>query len=301
MICLEIGMILYNLYRDTTHWPNKELIRAILKLGHKVKLIDISKLVGVLGSPSKGVWYEDTNLTERLSAALLRNLGSASCDQFTFRLSILEHLELSGVPLINSTYPTRRAKEKYISLVYLERHGIKIPHTIVSEDLRLALQNYPSLNDIVVKPLVGARGLGSIRISDFDIAYRTYKTLSRLGQVIYSQKYIEKLNRDIRIFVIGDEIVGSIYRKAPPGMWKTNVAQGATVEAFNPNEELRELALKSVEILELEYAGVDVVEGSDGYYILEVNPIPSWEGLQTTISFNIAEKIISHVVQIVKK
>ena len=84
-------------------------------------------------------------------------------------------------------------------------------------------------------------------------------------------------------------------------MWKTNVAQGATVEAFNPNEELRELALKSVEILELEYAGVDVVEGPDGYYILEVNPIPSWEGLQTTISFNIAEKIISHVVQIVKK
>lgn len=298
---MNIGIILYNLKIDVVHWPNKQLITSIKKLGHTCRIIEIDKLSAILGSDSNGVWYNNLNLSKDLSIALIRNFGRGSCDAYTFRISALEHLELDGVLVVNSVYPTRRAKDKYATLALLEKHNLPVPYTVVTSDSEFALDKFSAMKDVVVKPLIGARGLGSIRVDDYDMAYRAYKTITNLGQVIYAQQFIKKPNRDIRVFVIGDTIIGAIYRYAPPELWKSNVAQGAKVEPMKPSENLQEIALKAVKLLELEYAGVDIIEGSDGCFILEVNPIPSWRGLQSVYNINVADLIIKHVIKILKR
>jgi len=48
-------------------------------------------------------------------------------------------------------------------------------------------------------------------------------------------------------------------------------------------------------------AGVDILEGSDGPKIVDVNSQPGWKGLQAVAQVNIAEEIIDFVLKELKK
>ncbi|MEM4139400.1 MAG: ATP-grasp domain-containing protein, partial [Sulfolobaceae archaeon] len=107
-------------------------------------------------------------------------------------------------------------------------------------------------------------------------------------------------DRDIRIFVVGNEVIGSIYR-INPSNWKTNTAQGAIAQILRPNKELVEIAIKSCEVLGLDYAGIDIIESKEGYMVLEVNAAPLWKGLMSATGVNPAKYIIELLVSRIKR
>jgi glutathione synthase/RimK-type ligase-like ATP-grasp enzyme len=56
------------------------------------------------------------------------------------------------------------------------------------------------------------------------------------------------------------------------------------------------LCLRAAEVVGAEYAGVDLLPGADGKdYLLEVNGIPGWQGLQTTTDVDIAGEIVAYL------
>jgi ribosomal protein S6--L-glutamate ligase len=236
-----------------------------------------------------------------ITAAMLRTLTYGTLDQITYRVSLLEHMEKHGILVVNPAYSFRRARDKYAALFYLENQGISVPKTIVTESFRQALNAVRSLNDVVIKPLVGARGEGAIHTNDFDVAYRALKAAYTVGQVLYVQEYIPKPDRDIRAFVIGDEVVSAMYRIASPGSWKTNVAQSAKPVKCELPREIEDQAIRASKALGLEYSGVDIMESEKGPVIMEVNAAPTWHGLQSVTNFNISDRIIQHVVDRVKR
>ncbi|TRM84699.1 RimK family alpha-L-glutamate ligase [Sulfolobus sp. A20-N-G8] len=181
-------------------------------------------------------------------------------------------MERSGVVLINRPDAMLQARDKFASLMKIKRAGIPVPNTAVVEDPFEVMRLVEKWGEVVIKPVVGSLGLGSVKVSDPDIAFRISKSILSVNQPVYVQKYIKKPDRDIRVIVIGDRILGSIYRISKSG-WKTNIAQGAVAQILVPTAELEEISLKSVRVLGLDYAGIDVIEDLEegGYKILEVN------------------------------
>jgi ribosomal protein S6--L-glutamate ligase len=236
-----------------------------------------------------------------LSAAMLRTLTYGTLDQITYRISLLEHMEKHGILVVNPAYSFRRARDKYATLFYLENQGITVPKTVVTEGFRQALNAVRSLRDVVIKPLVGARGEGATHTNDFDVAYRVLKAAYSVGQVLYIQEYIPKPDRDIRAFVIGDEVISAMYRIASPGSWKTNVAQSAKPVKCELPREMENQAIRASKSLGLEYSGVDIMESEKGPVIMEVNAAPTWHGLQSVTDFDIADRIIQYVIDKVKR
>jgi glutathione synthase/RimK-type ligase-like ATP-grasp enzyme len=101
--------------------------------------------------------------------------------------------------------------------------------------------------------------------------------------------------------VIGGEVVSAMYRVASPGSWKTNVAQqGKPIECKLP-AETENIAVRASQSLGLEYSGVDIIESETGPKVTEVNAAPTWHGLQTVTHFDIADRIMEHVIGKVKK
>ena len=50
--------------------------------------------------------------------------------------------------------------------------------------------------------------------------------------------------------------------------------------------------------MQIDYAGVDLIRDQDGnYFIIEVNSIPAWYGLQQLVDFNIAARLIDSFVR----
>ena len=84
--------------------------------------------------------------------------------------------------------------------------------------------------DVVVKPLFGSEGRGLVRISDKELAWRTFHALERLGAVLYLQRFIRHPGHDYRVFVLRGEVIGVMRRHAARGEWRTNVSLGGRAE-----------------------------------------------------------------------
>jgi len=294
---MNIGIVYYI---SKNNWIFRELSRAIRNNNGKPVYIPIKSITSSI-MDNEIFTSGGLNLISEVDAILLRTFGFGTTDQITFRVSFFEHLELCGIPVVNSSYAFRRAKDKYATLYTLKKAGVRVPRTVVTENLGAAVRAVKKFGNVVIKPLIGARGLGVIRTNNFDLAYRVLKTLYSLGFVLYIQEYVERPNRDIRAFVVGDEVVASMYRYSPPGEWKTNISIGGRAEAIRLEEELEELAIKASKAIGLDYAGVDIVESNEGPTVIEVNAAPSWHGLQKVSNIDIADKIIKHVIKKIRK
>jgi RimK family alpha-L-glutamate ligase len=165
---------------------------------------------------------------------------------------------------------------------------------------------FRSMGDVIVKPLFGSMGLGMVRLSDEDSAWRVFRALEAIRGVYYLQRAVrqgtgggagagEEGGRDVRAFVIGDRVIGAIERSAPG--WRTNVARGGRARAFEMPSEWCAMALRAARAVGAEYAGVDLLPADDGtVYVLEVNGIPGWRGLQQATSIDVAAAIVDHLL-----
>jgi len=290
------AMILYGRALDSN---NKQLYAACKKFVGRTILARIMDMSAYIGPDGSRFWHGDREITG-VDLCFLRSFGPGSYEQTTKRVSMMEHLESSGTFVVNPTCAYQKAKDKYSMIYTLAKAGLPIPRTYVTEMAHWAYRASQSLKQVVYKPLIGSLGFGSMKFSDLDLAFNAYKTLERWGQPIYLQEYLEKPGRDIRAFVIGESVLASMYRVAPSGEWKTNVAQGAQTQPIQLSEEFQEVALRATKALDLVYAGVDILETEHGPILLEVNRSPSWQGLQKTTGINVAEHLVQFVVDFLR-
>jgi len=286
---------------DRITWSVKRLILAFSKFNAKAFKVKPSEFSCRI-SKGKMYFYFHNKPIENIDAAVIRSLGlTLSLEQFFSRTSLMRALELNGVFTVNPIDGMIRARNKFLSLLLLSRQGIKVPQTLITENLPLTIETIRLWGESVLKPIVGSLGFGSTKVSDADVAFQVAKTLLSIGQPLYIQEYIEKPQRDIRVFVVGDEVLGAIYRVAHGNTWKTNIAQGAKAIPAPRIPEVEEIAYKSVKILGLHYAGVDIVESKDGYMVLEVNSAPNWKGFQSATNVDPAVKIAEYVLKNIRK
>ncbi len=232
-------------------------------------------------------------------AALVRGFGAAATQKIFFRLDVLRAIEEYDVKLINSRESLEIASDKFLTSIFLEKHHIPTPKTVICEDPNSALEAFEELGgDCVFKPLFGSKGIGITRLNDKAFAENVIYSLSRLNEVFYLQEFIEHYNRDIRILVLGDKVVAGMYRIGDN--WKTNIYAGAKAKPLEISDELKNLAIKAAQITKTEIAGVDIIESSKGFQVLEVNSIPGFTALQEVTSINLPEEIVSYFLKSAK-
>ena len=231
-------------------------------------------------------------------AALVRGFGAAATQKIFFRLDLLSVMEEYGIKLINSRMALEISSDKFLTSVYLERHNIPTPKTIVCEDPEEALVSFDNLGgDVIIKPLYGSKGIGISRLNDKGFAENVIYSLAELEQIFYLQEFVEHQNRDIRIFVLGDKAIAGMYRVSDN--WKTNIHAGAHMEPIDLNNELKRIAEKSAKVTKTEIAGVDIIETDKGLQVLEVNSIPGFTALQKVTDINLASEIIEFFLKTV--
>lgn len=273
-------------------WHSRALLRALKKRRVETLFANVNRLQARLGSPLE-VLVENIPLS-RFDRALVREVPGGSLEQIIFRMDALHQLENTGMKVFNSPYAIEKMVDKYYTLSLLQSAGLPVPETLVMEGADEAFNAYHRLGgDVVVKPLFGSRGVGMVRVSDPETAGRVFKALQLGSYVYYLQKFIPHGNRDLRVLVVGGECVASMERIADS--WKTNIAAGGQPVAYEPLSDVREASLKAAQILGAEYCGVDLLRSTSGdLFILEVNSMPAWEGLQQVTHFDIAERIVNH-------
>ncbi|MEC7775032.1 MAG: RimK family alpha-L-glutamate ligase, partial [Planctomycetota bacterium] len=230
---------------------------------------------------------------------LVRSVPGGSLEQVVYRRDALQALRTAGVTVINPPKAVEAAVDKYLCLCRLHEAGLPVPRTIVCEDPDQALEAFGELDEqALVKPLFGAEGRGIIRPRSLAEAGSAIREITSQQGVFYLQEYIDHGGSDLRLFVMGNEILASMKRKAPPGQWLTNISQGSSAESFAPGEDIEELALRAARAVGAEIAGVDILKGPDGApRILEVNAIPGWRAISKVCGKDMALAVLDYVTE----
>jgi ribosomal protein S6--L-glutamate ligase len=272
-----------------------EIMEAAEKHGHTVLAGPTSDVSSMISSEGSRFWFGKEEVSD-FDLCFLRSFGPGSTEQATRRISMMEHMEVAGIKVINSTYPFRRSRDKYATQYTLQASGIPIPKTYTTESLARAYEQTQEMLPIIYKPILSSMGKGSMKFDDTDLAYNAYRMLDRLYHPLIIQRYVETPGRDIRVFIIGDECVGAVYKYIPEGQWKSNVAQGGNMVEEEMDPEIIEIAFKATRAMGLDYCGVDILESKDGNIVLEVNASPGWQGLKKATGKDIAELVVMYGV-----
>lgn len=285
--------------RDQDAWCSSRLKDAFIRKNVEpvaFRFADVTARIGSTPEFSLG----ETNLLTDLSAILVRPIGRGSLDEIIFQMDSLHKLARHGLPIINPPAAIEKAVDKYYALALLSEHGLPVPRTVVTENIREAVEAFRSFGgEAVIKPVFGSRGIGVARIRDEDIAERVMRTLRFYRHALYVQEFIGHGTRDIRTFIIGGKVAAGMFRVSKS--WKTNVSKGAVPKHFQVDPEVETLASKAAEVLGCKIAGVDIMESDRGLLVHEVNSQPGWKGLQTTTNVRIADEIASFVIGEAKK
>jgi RimK family alpha-L-glutamate ligase len=286
------------LHGSTPSKNSEELVASAKAQGHEVVFGQTAEMSSEVSPSGSRFWLGKTEVTD-FDVCLLRSFGPGSCEQLTRRISLVEHLEVAGIRVVNPCYAFRRARDKYATQYVLEAAGLPVPTTYTSESMAEAYDVSQGYGEFVYKPILSSMGRGSMRFTDPDLAYNAYKMLDRFSQPLILQKYIPNPGRDIRVFVIGDRVVGSAFKYRMEGKWKTNVAQGGKMVDEKVPEDILELGMSATEAMGLDYSGVDIIESPDGPVVLEVNGSPGWQALNLAAGIKVADEIVRHAVGLV--
>ncbi len=276
-------------------WHTDQLCRALAAGGHEGRVLPYEALVGRFGDGGASFTAAGEELASS-GAVLARIIPAGSLEQIVFRVDALHALEERGVLVVNSPHTIERTVDKLWTTALLAGAGLRVPETVVCERPDDAMAAFHSLGgDAIVKPLFGSMGLGMVRVSDEDMAFRVFRTLETLRGVYYVQRAIDHAGCDLRVFVVGGRVLGAIERTAPG--WKTNLARGGRARSVPLDEQYAELALAAARAVAADYAGVDLLPARDGtVYVVEVNGIPGWRGLQEATSSDVAAAIVEHLL-----
>jgi tetrahydromethanopterin:alpha-L-glutamate ligase len=290
VVLFRIGIVTAQFARDETCW---DLLEAARKkaIAEVVDPIDFSALIN--GNTGPGCFL---NQTRSYDAMIIRGLNFTGNPDFQFE--IFEQLAREGTLVINKPSAIQIAESKYVTAQILKENNCPVPVSLIVQKPDKVLEFLDEFEDIIVKPIYGFKGIGVIRVNrqDRDALAKIIDAINEF-RCVCLQQYIENPNRDIRAFVVGDKVVSSIYRFPEAGEWKTNIGAGGTPQACILTPAQAEIALRASHCVGLDYTGVDIIEGSDRDYVLEVNGAPGWGGIMAATGFDVAGEIISHVIE----
>lgn len=273
-------------------WHTQELTRALTARGHSWDLVPYEGLTASLGG-RPGLRSGAAEL-DRADVVLPRIIPAGSLEQIVFRMDALHRLSERGIRVVNPARAIERTVDKFWTSALLEQCGLPTPETIVCESAEEAMAAFRAMGDVIVKPLFGSMGLGMVRVADEEMAYRVVQTIETIRGVFYLQRTIEHDGRDVRVFVLGGRVLAAIERRAQG--WRTNIARGAVGRPIALSEEWAGMALRAAAAVGAEYAGVDLLPARDGrVYVLEVNGVPGWEGLQQATGIDVAGALVDHI------
>jgi RimK family alpha-L-glutamate ligase len=281
------------IFTDEAGWQGAQLKQAFARRGVEAVFVSLQDCVINLSQQTPEIQIPHFDILP--PAAFVRGVAGGTLQQVITRLNVLHMLTRQGVRIYNQAQAIERTVDKAMTSFLLRMHGVATPATWVCESrAHIEIIRQQALSDgqqLVLKPLFGSQGQGVRKLlhsEPLPVPMQQY-----VDGVYYLQQLIETADtpHDYRVFVVGGKAVAAMKRIGES--WVNNVASGGRCEAFVPNQQMTELAVNAAKSVDIDYCGVDIIQAVNGdYYVLEVNSIPAWRGLQSVTDFNIAEVLV---------
>lgn len=274
-------------------YSTRRLREAALQRGHEVNVLNTLKFAIDLQKGIPDLYYRQNELSDY--DAVLPRIGASIT---YFGTAVVRQFQEMGVFCANTAHGISNSRDKLRSLQILSRHQIGIPRTTFVRDKKDVIPAIKRVGGapVVIKLIEGTQGIGVLLAESMNAAKSIIELLQSQKQNVLVQKFVaESKGKDIRAFVVGDRVVAAMRRVAQGQEFRSNVHRGGIAEFVELDEEYTQTAVRAAQILGLQVAGVDMLEGKDGPQIMEVNSSPGLEGIEAATGLDIAGSVIDYI------
>lgn len=280
------------LSRNGRLYSTKRLVDAAAERGHTVQVVDYLRCYMDITSTKPAVLLAGTPLS---FDAVIPRIGAT----YTFYgTAVVRQFEMMGVFSVAESQAINRSRDKLRSMQLLARAGVGLPVTGFAH----ATKDIDGLLDtvggapVVVKLLEGTQGTGVVLAETRKAAQSVIGAFRQLDANILVQEFIEEAGgSDVRVLVIGGEVVAAMKRQGKPGDFRSNLHQGGSAEVTEISDEERATAVQAAASMGLDVAGVDLLRSKRGPLVLEVNSSPGLEGIERATGVDVAGAVIAYM------
>ncbi len=274
-------------------YSTRRLKEAALQRDHRVKVLDTLKFAIDLQQGLPDLYFRQKPLSSY--DAVLPRIGASITYYGT---AVVRQFQEMDVFCANTAHGIANSRDKLRSLQILSRHHIGIPRTTFVRDKRDVIPAIERVGGapVVIKLIEGTQGIGVLLAESIKAAESIIELLQSQKQNVLVQKFVaESKGKDIRAFVVGDRVVAAMRRTAQGQEFRSNVHRGGTAEAVELDDLYQETAVRSAQILGLQVAGVDMLEGAKGPQVMEVNSSPGLQGIESCTELDVAGAVIDYI------
>ncbi|SDJ54290.1 ribosomal protein S6--L-glutamate ligase [Microbulbifer yueqingensis] len=281
------------LSRSPKCYSSMRLQEAAQNRGHDVQVLDTIKFAIDLKRGAPDLFYRQKQIEDY--DAVLPRIGASITYYGT---AVVRQFQEMDVFCANTAHGINNSRDKLRSLQLLSRHHIGIPQTTFVHNKKDVLPAIERVGGapVVIKLIEGTQGIGVLLAETVKQAEAIIELLQAQKQNVLIQKFVaESKGRDIRAFVVGDRVVAAMRRVAQGQEFRSNVHRGGIAEPVELPQEYIDTAVRATQIMGLQVAGVDMLEGKTGPQIMEVNSSPGLEGIETCTGLDVAGAVIEYI------
>jgi ribosomal protein S6--L-glutamate ligase len=278
------------LARNASLYSHRRIVEAARARGHEIDVINTLHVH--MNITSNRPLLRHGGRTLPTYDAVVPRIGASVTN---YGLAVLRQFEMQGVFPLNESVAIGRSRDKLRALQLLARAGVGLPTTAFAHGPRKAGEVVAEVGGapVIIKLLEGTQGMGVILAETQASATSIIEAFSAANVNILVQEYIsEAAGSDVRALVVGGEVVAAMKRTSRKGDFRSNLHRGGKAEPVVLTEEERITALRSVEAMGLNVAGVDMLRSSRGSLVLEVNASPGIEGMEAASGVDVAGAMI---------
>jgi ribosomal protein S6--L-glutamate ligase len=287
------------LSRNASLYSTSRIVLAGRARGHDVVVIDPLEFQIVV-SRGRPALFQAGEPVQRPDVVVPR-IGASITN---YGLAVVRQFDMMGIPVLNNAVAIARSRDKLRALQLLTRKNIDVPITVCARSpagVEHALDLVGGC-PAIVKLQQGTQGIGTMIAETPQAVASLLETLWAMGQDIVLQEYIhESKGRDIRAIVVGKRVVATMRRTARAGEFRSNLHRGGLGIRVKLDRRYAGAAIAATQVMGLEVAGVDMLEGSQGPKILEINSSPGLEGIERASGVDVAGAIVAHAEKLVAR
>ena len=278
------------LSRGRTLYSTRRLAEAGRSRGHDVRILDPMDCALVVQNDAPAIFSAYGPLP-RIDCVIPR-ISPLTADMIIGLLTQLEH---TGTFCLNPAHPVLLARDKFRSIQTLALAGIPVPKTMLARH-PIHLDRCVDLLGglpVIIKLREGTQGVGVMKVDSHSSLSSTLQALWSLDQSVLLQEFIaESQGSDIRVFVVDQKVVAVMERSSDGSDFRSNLHLGGVARRIPITDEIRQIALRTTEVMGLHVAGVDLLISHRGPLVTEVNSSPGLEGIEGVTGIDIAKSII---------
>lgn len=294
---LKIGILVCSDPQQERYAGVDRLGEAVMERGHEVQKLYTPRFVFRAKKTGYEVFYEGEPFADFDVLIYRPNfIQEPSLHAYVVRI-----LRESGYRLVNGEANVSATKNKIEQHLLFQEADFPCPEWLIVKSRKYAREAAEQLGfPLIAKLAFGTHGIGVFYVPNQETLQPVVDYLSvRDGNPMIFERFVaDAARKDLRVFVVGGEVVAAMEREARADEVRANVAAGGTGKATELSAEEERLVVDTANYFGLEIGGIDLLRTENGPLLLEVNSNPGFKELELATGKDIAGIIIDYAAKI---